>query len=78
MHGTGTRPCLRIYKKVTRSNEGCLVRVLEKEFNRQTYRLSYHADLRHTMRIDAGKRVSAEVLEEAVPYTLSVGINAVS
>jgi len=46
----------------------CGVRVLKKRFNGQSYSLSYHADLRHTMRIDAESRVSADVLDEAVPW----------
>jgi hypothetical protein len=49
------------------------VGVLKKRFNGKTYSVSYHADLRHTMRIDAEKRLSAEVLEEAEPYSLSGG-----
>ena len=49
------------------------MKILEKRFNGQSYSLSYHADLRHTMRIDAERRVSSDVLEEAVPYTLARG-----
>lgn len=47
--------------------------ILRKEFNGQKYLVSYHAELRHTMRINSERGVSAEVLEEAVPYTLSGG-----
>lgn len=49
------------------------VRVLEKEFNGQTYTVSDHADGRYTMRIDPENGVSYEVLREAVPYTLAEG-----
>jgi len=44
-----------------------------KRFNGRKYGFSYHADLRHTMRIDHGSEMDASVLEEAVPYKLSQG-----
>jgi hypothetical protein len=49
------------------------VRVLEKRFNDQCYRVSYHARLRYTMRIDAVQGLSTQVVRDSVPYTLSGG-----
>jgi hypothetical protein len=49
------------------------VRVLQKEFNGQTYTVSNHAEARFTMRINPERGVSYEVLREADPYTLSSG-----